>query len=220
MSALLNCLPAAQRARARLRMELSRMQARAKRMGLSQIAILASLAIMVRSCHITYLFGKSASHFFKKFSLRSNTVLSNLLLRYQSLNPTLRLPCPLYTRTARSVLLVTTPLEVALAWDSDSSCALCTSRPAVAKHAWWRKCQDACFSISTELSETAALALQAIVAGVAVVKNAALSRAIRRKDQEMNQLILMVSPCANAKPAPLPTRGPTFQNDGTCCVLS
>ncbi len=48
MSALLNCLPAAQRARARLHMELSRMQARAKRMGLSQIAIVASLAIMVR----------------------------------------------------------------------------------------------------------------------------------------------------------------------------
>ena len=47
MAALLNCLPAAQRARARLRMELSRMQARAKRMGLSQIALVASLAIMV-----------------------------------------------------------------------------------------------------------------------------------------------------------------------------
>ena len=41
-------------------------------------------------------------------------------------------------------------------------------------------------------------ALQAIVAGVAVVKNAALSRAIRRKDQEMNQLILMVIPRAQA----------------------
>ena len=50
MSALLNCLPAAQRARARLRMELGRMQARAKRMGLSQITLVASLAIMVRSC--------------------------------------------------------------------------------------------------------------------------------------------------------------------------
>ncbi len=34
--------------------------------------------------------------------------------------------------------------------------------------------------------------LQAVVAGVAVVKNAALSRALRRKDQEMNQLIIMV----------------------------
>ena len=42
--------------------------------------------------------------------------------------------------------------------------------------------------------------VQAIVAGVAVVKNAALSRAIRRKDQEMNQLILMVTPGA---PAPM-----------------
>ena len=35
-------------------------------------------------------------------------------------------------------------------------------------------------------------ALQAVVAGVAMVKNAALSRALRCKDQEMNQLILMV----------------------------
>ena len=35
--------------------------------------------------------------------------------------------------------------------------------------------------------------MQAVVAGVAVVKNAALSRALRRKDQDMNQLILMVS---------------------------
>ena len=34
--------------------------------------------------------------------------------------------------------------------------------------------------------------LQAVVAGVAMVKNAALSRALRSKDQEMNQLILMV----------------------------
>lgn len=34
--------------------------------------------------------------------------------------------------------------------------------------------------------------LQAVVAGVAMVKNAALSRALRCKDQEMNQLILMV----------------------------
>ena len=50
MAALLNCLPAAERARARLRMELGRMQARAKRMGLSQIALVASLAIMVRGC--------------------------------------------------------------------------------------------------------------------------------------------------------------------------
>ena len=48
MSALLNCLPAAQRARARLRMELNRMQARARGMGWSQLALVASLAIMVR----------------------------------------------------------------------------------------------------------------------------------------------------------------------------
>ena len=54
MSALLNCLPAAQRARARLRMELSRMQARAKRMGWSQIALVASLAIMVSGHVVTY----------------------------------------------------------------------------------------------------------------------------------------------------------------------
>lgn len=54
MSALLNCLPAAQRARARLRMELSRMQARAKRMGWSQIALVASLAIMVSSHDVTH----------------------------------------------------------------------------------------------------------------------------------------------------------------------
>ena len=47
MSALLNCLPAAQRARARLRMELDRMQARARRLGWSKIALIASLAIMV-----------------------------------------------------------------------------------------------------------------------------------------------------------------------------
>ena len=50
MSALLNCLPAAQRARARLRMELDRMQARARRMGWSKIALIASLAIMVKPC--------------------------------------------------------------------------------------------------------------------------------------------------------------------------
>ena len=49
MSALLNCLPAAQRARARLRMELNRMQARARGMGWSQLALVASLAIMVRA---------------------------------------------------------------------------------------------------------------------------------------------------------------------------
>ena len=49
MSALLNCLPAAQRARARLRMELNRMQARARGMGWSQLALVASLAIMVHS---------------------------------------------------------------------------------------------------------------------------------------------------------------------------
>ena len=48
MSALLNCLPAAQRARARLRMELDRMQARARHMGWSKIALIASLAIMVK----------------------------------------------------------------------------------------------------------------------------------------------------------------------------
>lgn len=48
MSALLNCLPAAERARARLHMELGRMRARARRMGWCQIALLASLAIMVR----------------------------------------------------------------------------------------------------------------------------------------------------------------------------
>ena len=48
MSALLNCLPAAQRARARLRMELNRMQARTRGMGWSQLALVASLAIMVR----------------------------------------------------------------------------------------------------------------------------------------------------------------------------
>lgn len=35
------------------------------------------------------------------------------------------------------------------------------------------------------------------MAGVAVVKNAALSKAIRRKDQEMNQLILMVKPLSS-----------------------
>ena len=34
--------------------------------------------------------------------------------------------------------------------------------------------------------------VQAIVAGCALVKNAALSRALRRKDTEMNQLILLV----------------------------
>ena len=51
MSALLNCLPAAQRARARLRMELSRMQARARGMGWSQLALVASLAIMVCPLH-------------------------------------------------------------------------------------------------------------------------------------------------------------------------
>lgn len=35
--------------------------------------------------------------------------------------------------------------------------------------------------------------MQAVIAGCALVKNAALHRALRRKDQEMNQLILMVS---------------------------
>ena len=56
--------------------------------------------------------------------------------------------------------------------------------------------------------KTAALALQAIVAGVAVVKNAALSRAIRRKDQEMNQLILMVR--QNLLPQTLAHPQPSF----------
>ena len=55
MSALLNCLPAAQRARARLRIELNRMQARARGMGWSQLALVASLAIMVRPLEFSAL---------------------------------------------------------------------------------------------------------------------------------------------------------------------
>jgi hypothetical protein len=38
------------------------------------------------------------------------------------------------------------------------------------------------------------LPVQAVIAGCALVKNAALHRALRRKDNEMNQLILMVRP--------------------------
>ncbi|BDA42004.1 hypothetical protein COCOBI_02-8020 [Coccomyxa sp. Obi] len=45
-SALMACLPAAERARARLQMELARMRARARSIGWSQIALAASLAIM------------------------------------------------------------------------------------------------------------------------------------------------------------------------------
>ncbi len=48
-SALMACLPAAERARARLQMELARMRARARSIGWSQIALAASLAIMVRA---------------------------------------------------------------------------------------------------------------------------------------------------------------------------
>ncbi len=46
--ALVACLPAAERARARLQLELARMRARARRVGWPQIALAASLAIMVR----------------------------------------------------------------------------------------------------------------------------------------------------------------------------
>lgn len=41
---------------------------------------------------------------------------------------------------------------------------------------------------------TLSVLVQAVVAGCALVKNAALHRALRRKDNEMNQLILMVRP--------------------------
>jgi hypothetical protein len=47
-SALLACMPAAERARARLQIELSRLRARSKRIAWSQVAWAASLAIMVR----------------------------------------------------------------------------------------------------------------------------------------------------------------------------
>ena len=59
MSGLLNCLPAAQRARARLRIELDRMQARARRMGWSKIALIASLAIMVNLAAASVFPGRS-----------------------------------------------------------------------------------------------------------------------------------------------------------------
>ena len=52
----------------------------------------------------------------------------------------------------------------------------------------------------TRLPDEHAAGLQAVVAGVAMVKNAALSRALRCKDQEMNQLILMVRAPACAPP--------------------
>jgi hypothetical protein len=48
-SALLACLPAADRARARLQMELARLRARTKKIAWSKVAWAASLAIMVRA---------------------------------------------------------------------------------------------------------------------------------------------------------------------------
>ena len=48
-SALMACLPAAERARARLQMQLARMRARSRSIGWSQIALAASLAIMVHA---------------------------------------------------------------------------------------------------------------------------------------------------------------------------
>lgn len=48
-SALMACLPAAERARARLQVELARMRSRARSVGWSQIALAASLGIMVRA---------------------------------------------------------------------------------------------------------------------------------------------------------------------------
>ena len=43
------CLPAAERARARLQVELARMRSRTRSVGWSQIALAASLGIMVRA---------------------------------------------------------------------------------------------------------------------------------------------------------------------------
>ena len=153
MSALLNCLPAAQRARARLRMELGRMQARAKRMGLSQIALVASLAIMVRSCAAS----RCSPH--PELSLRRSGGVWGTCSACQPAGP----------------MPVNRLAQVGSPGGYMRGLYICLPLPHAGRYC-------------------AAYALQAIVAGVAVVKNAALSRAIRRKDQEMNQLILMVNP--------------------------
>ena len=48
---------------------------------------------------------------------------------------------------------------------------------------------------------------QTVVAGCALLKNAALSRALRRKDVEMNQLFVMVRPRSSPYPPPLMLTG-------------
>ena len=73
---------------------------------------------------------------------------------------------------------------------------------AAISHASWQR-QSRCTpheGLLTRLPHKRAAGLQAVVAGVAMVKNAALSRALRCKDQEMNQLILMVRAPAYALP--------------------